>query len=420
MKKLLSLLLAFALVLTMMPSALAASDEQTQAADALHTLGLFQGTGTKADGTPNYDLDRTPTRSESVAMLVRLLGKESEAKSKTWNIPFSDVAAWAQPYVGYAYANGFVNGTSQTTFSGDDVVTAAHYLTFILRVLGYSSNTDFQWDRAWDLSDKLGITNGEYSSNGPFTRGDMAVISRNALDATYKNSEKTLLSSLDLSVQSKPSTSTSSSSGAYQAYYELLTKTKASDIGFAGLWDFDGDGVLELMLIFKNGDNCIYAWDGAKVVLLTKDAPAYAGTTYFQVTKGGNGKRYLQYTKTHESIENATTSYFCLLYGKVGMKFRCVIQFSRTYFYDWYLSSTKHSDVIRQGFLITTYDDSGKETSKAVSENEWLQKMLEYKSESMYDDNGTLITEDESVHAEKGSKIFNLQPVLNQLKTLMK
>ena len=77
MKKLLSLLLAFALVLTMMPSALAASDEQTQAADALHTLGLFQGTGTKADGTPNYDLDRAPTRNEAVTMLIRLLGKES-------------------------------------------------------------------------------------------------------------------------------------------------------------------------------------------------------------------------------------------------------------------------------------------------------------------------------------------------------
>ena len=59
-------------------SAQQATKAQT-AADALHTLGLFNGTGSNADGTPIYDLDRTPTRHEAVTMLVRLLGKESDA-----------------------------------------------------------------------------------------------------------------------------------------------------------------------------------------------------------------------------------------------------------------------------------------------------------------------------------------------------
>jgi hypothetical protein len=56
-------------------SAFAARTEPASAADKLHTLGLFQGTGSNADGTPNYDLARTPTRAEAVTMLVRLLGK---------------------------------------------------------------------------------------------------------------------------------------------------------------------------------------------------------------------------------------------------------------------------------------------------------------------------------------------------------
>lgn len=198
MKKLLSLLLAFALILMLMPSVLAASEEQTQAADALHTLGLFQGTGTKADGTPNYDLDRAPTRNEAVTMLIRLLGKESEAKAGKWETPFTDVAQWAQPYVGYAYANGLTNGTSATAFGGESLVSAAQYLTFVLRALGYDSGSDFQWDASWELSDKLGITQGEYSAsnNSRFVRGNAAEISVNALPAKQKGSDEMLAQKL--------------------------------------------------------------------------------------------------------------------------------------------------------------------------------------------------------------------------------
>ena len=56
----------------------AAADIKTaqQAADYLYSLGLFRGTGSNPDGSPVYELERTPTRFESVAMLVRLLGAE--------------------------------------------------------------------------------------------------------------------------------------------------------------------------------------------------------------------------------------------------------------------------------------------------------------------------------------------------------
>ena len=164
-----------------------------QAAQTLYERGLFSGTGKDANGNPNFDLDRAPTRHEAVTMLVRLLGKENEAKNGTWNTPFTDVAEWAKPYVGYAYTNGLTSGTSATTYGGNQIVTPAQYLTFVLRALGYQVGTDFQWDKAWELSDKIGLTNGQYNANTiNFTRGDVAIISNQALHITLKGSNETL------------------------------------------------------------------------------------------------------------------------------------------------------------------------------------------------------------------------------------
>jgi len=181
MKRLFSLLLAVVLSLGLMPTAFAASDEATEAAETLYELGLFSGTGTNADGTPIFDLDRTPTRHEAVTMLVAMLGKTEEAKNGTWTTPFTDVADWAKPFVGYAYSKGLTSGTSATTYGGNQPVTAGQYLTFVLTALGYKSGTDFQWDKAWELSDQIGLTHGEYGAQTPvFTRGDVAIISRSA------------------------------------------------------------------------------------------------------------------------------------------------------------------------------------------------------------------------------------------------
>lgn len=197
MKKLIALLLALLLLFSLSAVAAAANDEAQAAADTLHDLGLFQGKGTNADGTPIYDLGAPPTRNEAVTMLVRLLGKEAEAKAANWSIPFTDVADWAKPYVGYAYANGLTKGTGDATFGGDSLITASQYLTFVLRALGYESGADFQWDKAWELSDRIGLTDGRYNAaSGQFLRGDVAIISANALAAKLKGSNVMLLRKL--------------------------------------------------------------------------------------------------------------------------------------------------------------------------------------------------------------------------------
>ena len=188
MKKLIAILLTAIMVFALASAAFAADEKETAVADALNALGLFQGVGKDAEGKPIYDLDRTPNRMEAVTMLVRLLGKEKEAIAGTWEIPFTDVMDWAKPYVGYAYANGLTNGTGKTTFSGKDPVTATQYLTFVLRAMGYSeADGDFRWDAAWELSDKLNITHGEYdASTASFDRGDVVKISWSALAAYVK------------------------------------------------------------------------------------------------------------------------------------------------------------------------------------------------------------------------------------------
>lgn len=200
-RKLVSLLLAILMLAGACMPAVGANEAAATAqaaAEKLYALGLFTGTGTGADGAPKFDLDRAPTRQEAVTMLVRMLGKEAEAKAGSWQTPFTDVDRWAEPYVGYAYENGLTNGTGADTFGGSQPVNATQYLTFVLRALGYSSKTDFAWDAAWEKSDALGITKGEYSSenNAGFTRGDVAVISLAALRTAHKNDETTLMETL--------------------------------------------------------------------------------------------------------------------------------------------------------------------------------------------------------------------------------
>ena len=199
MKKLLSLTLALVLTLALaVPTFAADSETETAAAWMLYNMGLFQGTGTDDQGFPVFALDKAPTRAQGVTMLVRLLGQEETALAGEWTTPFQDVPDWAKPYVGYAYANGLTTGRSETVFDPNTPISATEYLTFVLRALGYQSGEDFAWDAAWTLSDKLGFTDGSYNgeTNRAFDRGDVAVISVNALDVKPKGADKTLRETL--------------------------------------------------------------------------------------------------------------------------------------------------------------------------------------------------------------------------------
>lgn len=178
-----------------MPMNQTSVDRMTQAANTLYALGLFQGTGVDSEGKPIYDLEVKPNRQVAITMLIRLLGKEEEARTGNFPHPFTDVDPWAGPYVGYAYANGLTNGISSTEFGGKALVSGSQYLTFVLRALGYDDAAgDFLWSSPTLLTEKIGLTSGGYQeSSSPFFRGDVVIISERALHQTLKDQDTNLL-----------------------------------------------------------------------------------------------------------------------------------------------------------------------------------------------------------------------------------
>ncbi len=221
MKRTIALLLALLLTLSLTP-ALAASPEAEQAAQALYDEGLFKGVGNNADGTPDFALDRVPTRNEGVVMLIRLLNEELLAGLGNDPTPFTDLTDWAKPYVEYAYGRKLTTGTSETTFGGEDPLSVAQYLTLVMRALGYESGRDFTWDSPWELAGKLGlIQNGDYSAaTTDFTRADVAIISRRAMDAPCRYATETRLPlAAKLDKFGTPLTDASKLQGVWNEYY---------------------------------------------------------------------------------------------------------------------------------------------------------------------------------------------------------
>lgn len=195
MRRLLALLLALGLLTTF--AFAAETPEEETAAGQLYELGLFKGVGTDGSGNPDFDLDRAPSRVEAVTMLVRALGAGSAAEAMEKSHPFTDVPAWADGYVSYAYREGLTKGVSEDTFGSDTTASCEMYLTFMLRALGYAegSEGDFTYDNPYDLAEQAGLLPDGVNRES-FTRGDVAEVTAAALFAKQKGTETTLADSL--------------------------------------------------------------------------------------------------------------------------------------------------------------------------------------------------------------------------------
>ena len=195
MKKIISIILCTVLCMCVFVQPALAKTRDTsfeeELAQNLKELGLFQGVS-----ETEFDLGRAPTRTESLVMLIRLLGKEDEAQNSTFRHPFTDVPAWADKYVGYAYQNGLTNGTSATTF-GVDTANAQMYLTFVLRALGYSDKNgeDFLWNNPYVLAESLGLL-PSCVKRTDFLRADVVTVSYASLSVKLKGSTQTLAQKL--------------------------------------------------------------------------------------------------------------------------------------------------------------------------------------------------------------------------------
>lgn len=193
MKKLMTMLLALCMTASLLTGAASAyTAEEQNKADALNSLGLFLGT------LQGYELDAKLDRSQSVMLLVRMLGKLETAEKGSDTNPFTDVPKWADKVVSYAYVNGLVKGYGPTTFGGTDTVSDYQYLTMVLRALGYddsAASPDFNWRKSRELAKELKLV--ESTEDDPnFDRGSAVVIFWNALNTNCKGSTKTLAARL--------------------------------------------------------------------------------------------------------------------------------------------------------------------------------------------------------------------------------
>lgn len=199
-KRILTAVLVVTMLCGLLPGAGAATtgsykQHAQEAAERLYCLSLMNGSGTQADGTPDFNLGASMTRGEAITMVVRLSGYEKEALAYRYQHPFTDVDSWGDAYVGFAYQYGISNGVSESTFGFQEPITQTQYLTLLLRALGY---TDVDWQNPYPTANRIGLVEGEdYYRGSTFLRSDMCIISSGVLDVKVAGENYTLYSMLD-------------------------------------------------------------------------------------------------------------------------------------------------------------------------------------------------------------------------------
>lgn len=161
----------------------------------LKEIGVFRGTDA------GLELDREPTRLEGLIMLIRLLGKESDAIVTDTSVSvFDDVPSWGIAYTNYAYNNGLTYGLGDGKFGSSNPLNAKSYITFILRALGYDdAQGDFAWNDAIFNAQSFGIYDNSMQielNNNTFLRSHIAEISYKALGTNLKGEESLLIQKL--------------------------------------------------------------------------------------------------------------------------------------------------------------------------------------------------------------------------------
>ena len=106
------------------------SEQNQEAIEVLQAVGVMVG-----DEDGNFNPDTQVTREEMAVIMCRLLDYTVSTYKGTTN--FTDVDAWALPYVEACYTNGIIAGYSDTQFGGGDPVTTGQASLMILKALGY-------------------------------------------------------------------------------------------------------------------------------------------------------------------------------------------------------------------------------------------------------------------------------------------
>lgn len=188
-KRILPLLLSFALTAPLLPSALAAPASVDDMAQVLSALDIMTG-----NENGDLMLSRHVTRAEFTKLIVAASPLGENVGATTSVSPYPDVpySLWCAPYVEAAVAAGFVNGYLDGTFHPDEDITLAMGVTMAVRLLGYS---DLDFSGAWPagqmtLYHNLDLDEGvSAGQDSPMTRQDAMCLLYNLLTARTKTGQ---------------------------------------------------------------------------------------------------------------------------------------------------------------------------------------------------------------------------------------
>lgn len=183
-KRLLSVLLAGALCLGLTIPALGAGppSDLEAAAAYVREQGIMVG-----DQNGNMNLASSLNRAELAVLLTRLNGgmeKVQLSLSKfAQSCTFSDVPAWASPYVSYCAENQLMAGYGGGMFGPNDLVTPTMACTVILRACGIEDGGGSIWsyNTACAYAISLSWLDEDSAHSAAITRGEMAVLIYRAL-----------------------------------------------------------------------------------------------------------------------------------------------------------------------------------------------------------------------------------------------
>lgn len=200
LKKVLSLVLALAMALSLMTAAFAAdaSDYKDyskvtykEAVDVMTAAGIFNG----GDGN-NFNPDATLTREQAAKIITYMLVGQEKADKLTATIaPYADVAAnrWSAGAIAYCTDAGIIAGDGNGRFNPTAPVLGTQFAKMLLVALGYDPKIEKLVGNEWAiktaklaLSDDVDLDNGmeKLSLSDNLTREQAAQMAFNAMKAT--------------------------------------------------------------------------------------------------------------------------------------------------------------------------------------------------------------------------------------------
>lgn len=202
MKKIIIILIVLSMIVSMLlPIIVNAEPEDVFLSSGLvlKELGVIKG---NVEG--DLMLKDNLRRQDMVVLMSRLYKEEDNAKTFLIKPKFTDVTdayAFYQPYIGWSVDKGLIKGMGDNTFGVDRNVTVQEFMVVLLRVLGYDEESKL-WNTIPELAAKIGISAGlEAKPSNSLTRGQMALMTVNALKLTSKGSTMTLAEKLNIEIK---------------------------------------------------------------------------------------------------------------------------------------------------------------------------------------------------------------------------